>query len=215
MKKNKFLAFGLSLFGLIVFSGCSLSLPENDSAKNIPEKIAENTGNLAKDVVSAVQEISEKSEKKDSSLKKLVQKEQEISEKKGVELVLVSHVREDESILVQVVLKNPQQEELQSVQAWFLYPTSILKGEDIALFGKNKFPLQAPNENGFDAKNGIVKIGLSASGKPAKTPENLVVAEVIFQKISDSPFQLEFFADHKKVMMLTENGLRNVVKEEK
>lgn len=196
------------LVSSLFFAGCSLDTSSEKISEQIFEKISEihspqNT------------EISA------SQLKKLVQQEQKNLVNKNAEIVLEivenfdknsENFEENQDVLVNVILKNPDQQEIQSVQAWFVYPVSILKGEKITLLQNDVFPVIAPQEQNFEREQGIVKLGFSVKGESQKTDSEIILAQIEFSKLSETPFQLEKFSDHIKVMTLTKNGLRNIVK---
>lgn len=205
--KHNILLFTFVCCFLVFFSGCSQSSPEEKKGEEILE-----TKEYNKNVSHLSSQEKNTSQNTDSELKKILEKEQKNIQKNTTSLFL-DIVEEDEtSVVVEVKLFNPKQEEIQSLQAWFLYPASILKGEKIDILDSSLFDLVAPAEKEFDEKNGIVKLGVSTSGKGKKTEQSLVLARVVFKKKNDSPFQFEFFETKNQVMTFTENGVRNILK---
>jgi len=211
MKKNLLFFVFTSLF---FFAGCSV-----EEAPAVSEKISNTLSEIKNS------EKIEKPENSDSLLKKLVAQEQENFLEKNVEILLEldnsDNASADNMITVNVFLKNPDKKEIQSVQAWFLYPSKIWKGEKITLTSKKIFPIVAPHEQDFDAKNGIVKLGFSAEGNGVSTEEKILLAQVKFSSREENEISLsaqnplfgfQLFETHTQVMTFTKNGLRDVLK---
>jgi hypothetical protein len=196
----RYLAF---FFGILFFSGCA-SAPQNTPEKNSPSN-------------STVPEISENHE--ESILKNLVIQEQENAKKIAAGLEIQKISEDEKSLVVQVILHNPNQEKIQSIQSWITYPEKILTGEKISLLSSDIFDLVAPGEQNFDVEKGLVKIGISVGGKAERTNTQLAIAQIEFEKKSDSPFLLEFFdisqTGHTRVMSMTQTGVRNILNPEK
>ena len=188
-------------YSALFFAGCSIQEPENDA-----DTIQENK--------SRYQETTETIEAPNPELKKLVLQEQKNFQQSKGEIVFEiqenTTLENPEKILVNVILKNPDNQPIQSIQAWFLYPVSIIKGEKITLKQKEVFSVMAPGEQNFDEEQGIVKLGSSVKGEAKKTASETILAQVEFSKTSETPFQLENFKTKTKIMILTKNGLRNI-----
>lgn len=180
---------GILALGLVFFSGCTTSIQPENTIKN-PSPL--------KDFVGAEKE----------NIKKVTA---------GLSIEKISET--SDSIVFDIVLSNPNQEKVQSIQSWFTYPTKILEGVEIDIISADIFDLTAPGEKDFDTKNGLVKIGISVGGKAKITDETLPLARITFNKISSSPYFLDFYDiglnGHTKVMSFTQTGIRDILNPEK
>lgn len=113
--------------------------------------------------------------------------------KKTVSLSL-NEVKGDEDVTVQLILDNPDNRPLTSVQAWLTYNPDVLKGVSIET-ESSEFELQAPYDNDFDHEAGLVMIGRS-SAVPVLDAEPLVV-EIRFERIGEGAAMIEAY-DYKQ-----------------
>jgi hypothetical protein len=193
------------LFFTIFFAGCSHTSVSSEHETN-PANTTENENGITAE--------EEAIKKQEEEIKQLAEEERAIQQeiKKAKVKVRMKTIEDTEDTLrVQVILHNPTKRGIQSVQSWIIYPKSILTGKSITLENTEVFGLIAPDEMNFDTEKGMVKIGVSAEGTPKSTPEEVVVAEVVFEKTSDDPFLLAFFSPNMKVMSMTKNGLRDML----
>lgn len=206
----------LGLF-FLVFSGCTFSFSSPENSKNtnthntLPQKVVSTAVEMNQNIAETAENLVVTSSKKSSPLQKLVAQEQQNNADKTAEIVIQSEEKNGE-VIATVVLKNPENYTIQSVQAWFVYPTPILQPNRIDMVGRDIFPLFAPGENEFDTTKGIVKIGVSVDGNAKKTEDEMVLARIYFSRISDSPFQFELFPHKVQVLRFTPTGLRNILK---
>lgn len=114
--------------------------------------------------------------------------------KKTVQLSLTADETDPENIVVQVILDNPERKPLTSAQSWLAYNPRVLQG--ISINTKNSaFELEAPYRNDFDHEAGLVMIGRS-SAFPV-TDERIIVAEILFERLSDGVLMIEAY-DYKQ-----------------
>ncbi len=125
---------------------------------------------------------------------------------------------EGEVLDLDIVLKNPSGQSIQSVQSWLEYDPKILEGIDIRL--SDEFPLIAPGEQAFAESSGRVKIGASnVSG--GVTAVEVIFARVQFKvkkdteeivKIKFHEFSLLGQEGRTKVLIVEEGRVVNVLK---
>lgn len=125
---------------------------------------------------------------------------------------------EGEMLDMDIVLKNPSGQSIQSVQSWLEYDPKILKGVDIRV--SDSFPLIAPGEQTFAEGSNRVKIGASnVSG--GVTESEIVFARVQFQVLKEvediasvkfHEFSLLGQEGKTKVLMVEEGRVVNILK---
>ncbi|MBN1258966.1 fibronectin type III domain-containing protein [Candidatus Peregrinibacteria bacterium] len=97
----------------------------------------------------------------------------------------VTQANAGDEFTVDVILKNPLQENIISVRAWFTYDPSALEGMNISFEG-SPFTLAAPGEDIFSAAEGRVKIGRSNITGGMKEAE-AKVASIRFRVKAQNP----------------------------
>jgi hypothetical protein len=109
--------------------------------------------------------------------------------KKNVELQL-AEVEGEDDVVVQMLLNNPENRPITSVQAWLTYNPELLKGVSINT-SRSAFELTAPYDNDFDHETGLMMLGRSTS-----TPiedEQIMIAEVHFTRVSEGVAMIEAY----------------------
>ncbi|MBN2306614.1 hypothetical protein JXD20_01400 [Candidatus Peregrinibacteria bacterium] len=110
--------------------------------------------------------------------------------KKTVNLYLVAKEDDADHAVVQVVLDNPENKPITSVQAWLTYNPAVLKGISIDT-GVSDFELEAPYNNDFDQETGLVMLGRSTS-KAVRT-DKIVVAGIKFERVGEGAAMIEAY----------------------
>lgn len=118
-------------------------------------------------------------------------------------------------VTIDVVLKNPNEESISSVQSWVSYIPGVVTGETITLSKTSPFTLAAPGEQNFNDEFGIAKIGVSTpSGKEFKGLET-TIATLTFVKNEPGLATFDFFnpggEGNTKVIHISENGPQNIL----
>lgn len=116
--------------------------------------------------------------------------DQAIEAKKTVELRLHPISETLDVIHLQLVLHNPENEPITSVESWLSYPVDQLNGTTVKM-NESLFDLSAPYENGFDARSGLFKLGRAATSPVSAS--TIVVADLWFEKTSDHAVMIEAF----------------------
>ena len=133
---------------------------------------------------------------------------------KEVDLVLVAE-REGDQVTVKVILDNPEEKPITSVQSWLSYNTKALEGIKID-FSNSDFLLSAPYENTFDEFFGLVMIGRGTN--EAITAKSITVAEVVFDLIADGTTMVDVYdyqtnlTGHASVNMMLDGFPYNILK---
>jgi uncharacterized protein YceK len=96
-------------------------------------------------------------------------------------------------VTVKIVLDNPNNKPVTSVQSWLSYSPEALKGVKINVVD-SPFELTAPYDNTFDEVNGLVMLGRSSS-QPIMT-NTINVAEVVFELATNAVTMVDFY-DYK------------------
>lgn len=194
--KHFFLIFGI----LFALSSCA---PLSSS----PQESVPSSQQLSPDDASFEQENFSK------KIKEAVLIEQQLI--KDIELYLEVEEETEDLLTVNVKVRNPSAQNIQSIQSWLSYSKDVLQGGLISFPEDSSFSLVAPGEDSFDEENGIVQLGVS-------TPENqdffslsATIAKIAFEKKSLNFGSIEFFdpgvLGHTRVMTMTKNGLRNIL----
>jgi hypothetical protein len=101
--------------------------------------------------------------------------------------------RQGKEVTVKIVLDNPGNRPITSVQSWLSYSPEALKGVKLNVVD-SPFELTAPYDNTFDDVNGLVMLGRSNS--TPITSNTINVAEVVFELATDSVTMVDFY-DYK------------------
>lgn len=183
--KKYFLITGLLIISL---SACSSEEKEGGTPIIVPKESTEKTGEIK------------------SPLQETIQKSREANEEKEKSAVLNLEIQEedDTGITIALTLQNPLQKDISAVRALIAYNPEILIGSSIQLAQDAPFQIVAPGENVFDAKKGLVKIGLSASeGKTFTGPESLVATMTFIRKQNTfTSLDLYGFGETQKTVVL-------------
>lgn len=133
--------------------------------------------------------------------------------KKEVTMKLESE-RDGDTVTVKIVLDNPESKPIISVQSWLSYNPKDLSGNRIEV--KNSpFNLMAPYDNTFDENLGLVMIGRSVN--TPITTKNIVVAEVVFNVLSDANTFVDIYdyrndlTGHSSVNMMVNDTPFNIL----
>ncbi|MBI5414923.1 hypothetical protein HZA38_05425 [Candidatus Peregrinibacteria bacterium] len=144
------------------------------------------------------------------ALIKLIEAERNL--KKDVSLTLQTLSNTAETSEVEILLKNPSLQKIESVRAWVNFPPKIVEGKNIA-FAEN-IVLAAPGEDTIDNENGIVKIGVSLDPQKNSASE-ISLGKITFSKKSSETVALSFFdarTDGHTFVLIEYNGdLRNIL----
>ena len=108
---------------------------------------------------------------------------------KDVSIKLTSE-KQDKTVTVNVVLDNPNQKPITSVESWLSYDPKTLKGIEIDVSG-SQFELIAPYDNTFDAVNGLVMIG--RSNNVPVSGQAINIAKVVFELIGDNTTMVDIY----------------------
>ena len=134
--------------------------------------------------------------------------------KKEVDMVLTAEKSENK-ITVTVLLKNPQNKPITSVQSWLSFDAAKLQGKEINASG-SAFELMAPYDNTFDNENGLVMIG--RSNPDPITDSSIKVIEVVFDVIAEGSVMIDAYdyredlTGHTSVNTILEDKPYNVLK---
>lgn len=109
--------------------------------------------------------------------------------------LLGSEYQQNETIVLDIKIKNPTQQTISSAQTWLSYDTNQLEGVSIETY--SDFDLSAPGEKEFDRENGRAKIGV-ASTKGGSNKTEILVATVTFKVLGsgNTRSKIEFY-DHR------------------
>ena len=133
--------------------------------------------------------------------------------KKDVSIRL-SADKQGKEVTVKIVLDNPNEKPITSVQSWLSYAPEALKGVKINVVD-SPFELTAPYDNTFDSVNGLVMLGRS-SGTPV-TLKTINVAEVVFELEANTTTMVDFYdyrddlSGHVSANMLVDGVPYNVL----
>lgn len=95
-----------------------------------------------------------------------------------------------DDISVRVVLVNPENRPITSVQSWLSYNSRVVQGLNIRT-EESPFDIVAPYDNTFDDEAGLVMIGRS-SDAPIDA-EEIVVAEITFERVGEGTVMFEAY----------------------
>lgn len=126
-------------------------------------------------------------EGKKEEVRQLVQKAR--SAEKETDIILKTE-REENKIVVKVILKNINKKPITSVQSWLSFDIKKIQGKEINT-ENSVFSLQAPYDNTFDNEIGLVMIGRS-NPEPV-TDEETEIAEVIFEQIEEGSTTIDIY----------------------
>lgn len=90
------------------------------------------------------------------------------------ESVQTDILRENDILDIDVILENPDKEDIKRFRAWIAYDTSIFEGIDLAI--SQDFPIPTPGENEFVAADGYIK--LSGTANNTVNDELILLARV-------------------------------------
>lgn len=133
--------------------------------------------------------------------------------KKDVSIRL-SADKQGNEVTVKIVLDNPNEKPITSVQSWLSYSPEALKGVRINVVD-SPFDLTAPYDNTFDSVNGLVMLGRS-SGTPVMF-KTINVAEVVFELQANATTMVDFYdyrddlSGHVSVNLLVDGKPYNVL----
>ncbi len=168
MKSANIIITGAALLVIILLSGCQLTDNSSNANVNSAEVKAEST------------EISDEA-RQQIQLAETIKKEVSLS---------LETKKDENELRVKVIFNNPNQAPVRSVQSWLSYNPNQLKGKSVE--GDNSsFLLIAPYNNTFDEAKGLVMIG--RSHPDFLTDKRLIVAEVVFESLVDSPSILDAY----------------------
>lgn len=142
-----------------------------------------------------------------SPLENLVQEQRELQNQQS-SYFSIRHVEGDKYV---ILLNNPKQLAIQSVQFSFTYPDHLVELSDFEIVGENEaFPLLLGMEN---SKPGLQVLSMGQEGNAKKLDNVIVLGEFILKKKSDSPFQLSFFNGEKgnSIMVVEDRKIVNVL----
>lgn len=120
----------------------------------------------------------------------------------------------EDRLHVQLLLENPKQTPITSVESWVSYSPKQLKGMRMEV-DEELFELIAPYENGFDDDNGLLKFGRSTA--TPLTDERVVLAELWFEKATSDAAILDAYdyqydlSGHQSVNMMHEGEPVNML----
>lgn len=103
--------------------------------------------------------------------------------KKSAELTLHEISRQNDVMQFELILNNPQQEPVTSVESWLSFNPKWFKGIKFEP-NETQFELTAPYQNGFDQTQGLMKLGRSTA-QPV-TDEQIVLATFSFQVLDQN-----------------------------
>lgn len=169
---NIITATAMILIASSLLSGCKIETPET--------AVNGNQTSSAEAVPTVSAELSAETQAQ-------IQKAETI--KKEVQLVFETEQNGNE-LKVRIILENPSQKPVSSVQSWISYDPAKLIGKSIDT-SRSSFLLMAPYPNTFDAENGLAMIGRSHP-KPL-TDTRLMVAEAQFEINASGPITLEAY----------------------
>lgn len=106
--------------------------------------------------------------------------------------VVKTPYNKDAEFTLEIVLKNPSQQVITSVQSWLNYDAMKLEG--LSVEPTNVFDLIAPGEKDFDSDNNRVKIGFASTTGGVNQPE-IVIAKITFKVLSNQsgPTEITFY----------------------
>lgn len=112
---------------------------------------------------------------------------------KEVSINLESEI-EDNTVVVKIMLDNPENKPITSVESWLSYNPKALKGVSVSA-ENSPFEFTAPYNNTFDNEMGLLMIG-RGSNKPINDKE-ILVAELTFEILSKGTTMLDVY-DYKQ-----------------
>ena len=133
---------------------------------------------------------------------------------KEVNMVLLSE-RDGDELNVKIMLDNPEQKPITSVQSWLSYDPEALEGVEIEVTD-SPFAFTAPYENTFDEVNGLVMIG-RGNAEPV-TDKEINVASVVFKVTTDDITMIDIYdyqndlSGHASANMMMEGVPYNILK---
>lgn len=96
----------------------------------------------------------------------------------------------NDELSIQIMVDNPSEQEISSVQAWLEFDPQVLQASKIDT-EESPFDFVAPGENNFDNQAGIVKIGRSSISGGVNKSETFV-AKVDFARLKDIKTEIKF-----------------------
>ncbi len=132
-------------------------------------------------------------ENPESTLDPAVARVQAAQEIKKTVSFLFEQKEVENQMKLSIYLDNPEEKPITSVQSWLTFNPELLQGLEVEV-DESDFVLPAPYENGFDNKNGLLKVGRSAQG--SVSDKKLLVAEVYFQPLRSGVAMVDVY-DYK------------------
>lgn len=129
-----------------------------------------------------------------------------------IELKEVS--KKENEVQFQLIMNNPENKPITSVESWLSYNPKLLKGINFRAHEDN-FELMAPYMNGFDSEKGLVMFGRSAATPVSQ--EYIILADLTFETLSDQVITLDAFdyqydlSGHNSVNMMREKEPLNIM----
>jgi len=114
-------------------------------------------------------------------------------EEQGNDLIKNNTLNKDQEILLDIVIKNPHKEKINSVSAWIKFDSTVLEAIRINT-DSSPFNLASPDGNEINQKESLIQIGRAIAGNSIDE-DNILVASVLFKVITDQKVAtfLEFF----------------------
>lgn len=100
-------------------------------------------------------------------------------------------LRDNETLDMDLVIRNPAGSAVSRVRAWIAYDPMLLRGENISLHPS--FTMPTPDEQTFSDRNGYVKIGAGADTPPREAVIAVARIRMRVQATSDTQTILSFF----------------------
>jgi len=197
--------FLIGILLVTTLSACS-SAPENN-AVTTPSVVSNQT--------------EEKTEKpSESNLLNVIKESREkaTANEKSARLQLKVTEESASKVSVSLRLENPLKKDISAVRAFLAYNPEALHGVSIDIPQDSPFQIIAPGENIFDAKNGLLKIGVSASEGNVFREESTEIATIRFDRKEKSFTSIDFygFGKAEKTVVLekiNDNTFQDILQE--
>lgn len=172
--------------GLLLFSGCAKK-PDAENSQKTPN-LSEKIENLR------AQKAAEKKEK-------------------TVGISLENAKIKNGKLSFEIWLDNPDGKKIAAVRSFLTFNPKVFSGDEISVPPNSPFHIAAPDENTFDQKNGLVKIGLAA--KIPNNQKTILLARVQMTRLLPVFSTIDFydFGKHTAALEPQKNGaFKNVLK---
>jgi hypothetical protein len=131
---------------------------------------------------------------------------------------ITNGLKAGDTIDLDIVLKNPSGQSIQSVRAWLEFDATVLQGSDVRIDAQ--FPLVAPGEQAFAGETGIVRLGASnVSGGVngvefvfARVTFTVLSAIDTFPRVKFHDFSLLGSEGHTQALVIEGGRAINVIK---